>query len=211
MAILNPFKLGRPGAETSFEINPSAVDWGDAAMKDTTRGIDGELNIITLSGNRPTVSISGNYITPAQWNQFRALMMIADTPLNFIYADLTGATIPEVWQEQVVAASTTTLILPKSSALRASKLAVDAGGASLVSMVNIYTTYAAGRTGTTTIAVSSYADTSYTISASGLTAGNTYYVTYQCKALAVTLTQVPIHQDAGWVDKGKYSLVLTGA
>jgi len=215
MALLTQFKLGRPGAEATFEVNPTAVDWNHAALKDQDRALDGALQSVTLSKDRPSIKISGNYITPAQFNQFKSLMIIDDTLLNFIYTDFTGDDIPETWEERVIAATTSTIIIPETSALLASKLSVDAGGATLAQMVGIWAAYAAGRTGTGTnlwTGHGSYSDTAYTITFDNapLTPGTAYFVTYQCKALAVNLTVVPGRQEAGWVNKKQYDLELTG-
>lgn len=143
MAWLAQFKLGRPGAESLFEINPGAVQWDMTPLKDIAPGGDGTMNATGSSRDRPRVRITGNYITPLMANKLRSIAMIDDTPLVFEAVNTTGAMVFESLQERIVPTSTTSIVIPPNSYTRGSQLRAAAGGATMLTPVGIWRTFTA--------------------------------------------------------------------
>lgn len=145
MSWRSQFKLGRPNLESLFEINPSTLDWTMQRLADETRGLDGSLNVVTVSRDRPEIRMEGNYVTDRMVNMLRSLAMIDDTPLVFEPSENILAAAPgfEVWQERITPVSTTAIRIPRNSYTRGSLLRVAGGGSSMLTPVGIWTGYAA--------------------------------------------------------------------
>jgi hypothetical protein len=216
MAWRVPFQLGRPNAMALFEINPDAIHWDDQKLEEVTRGADGTLNAVTISRDRPGLKLSGNYITPAFWNQLRGLMMVDDTPLVFSPSTLLGNQVMEVWTERAIPTALSTVPLADNSFLRGSALQVAAGGSTAITPIGVWTApgVTGGRlgAGTNYWTAGSYADATRTLTlGTPLPSLVPVFVTYQSTVLAVHLAKVPSKSQGGWVDAWRYDLEIQGA
>lgn len=211
MAWISAFKLGPAGAEYTFALNPSRINIPEQPIKDEFRTVDGSLVSIAISPNRPTISIEGNFVEPAQVNFLRHLVRTYRAPLIFEPIDLTGADVWEVIQDQIYPTTTTSAKLNMDSVVRASMLRAAAGAAATISVVGVYTGYSANsRTGTTD-KYSSYAASTNILTLSTVNAAAPLYATYQYKAIAVTAKILPVDKQAGMVGSYKYTLEMNGA
>jgi len=147
MAWLAQFKLGRPGAEASFEINPAGYDNNDLRIADHSRAVDGSFISIEASHNRPTLRLSGNYITADFWNALRGLLIIGDTFLIFEPHDLTGTQWYGSRQDRVVPTLTTSVTLPSDSYTRGAQLRAAAVAAPTLFVQGVWRTYQPGESG----------------------------------------------------------------
>jgi hypothetical protein len=213
MAWLGQFKLGRPAQESTFEINPAAWDSEDQLIADDSRGLDGTRNRTVMSFNRPSVRLRGNYITPNMWNKLRSLMQIADTPLIFEPMTTSGQQVWEDWLIRVTPATLTTIVLPATSFTRGDQLRFAASGAALLTVLGVFTGYAAdGATGTGSQAVASLDRSTSTITLSASLADlSPVFVSLRATGLACDVDRVPARIEAGWVDALRYDLEIVGA
>jgi len=147
MAWLAQFKLGRPGVEASFEINPAGYDNNDLRIADHSRAVDGSFISIEASHNRPTLRLSGNYITADFWNALRGLLIIGDTFLIFEPHDLTGTQWYGSRQDRVVPTLTTSVTLPSDSYTRGAQLRAAAVAAPTLFVQGVWRTYQPGESG----------------------------------------------------------------
>lgn len=143
MAWRTQFKLGRPGAEALFEINPSALQWNMQPLADRARGGDGTLNKTTSSRDRPNVRLTGNYVTADLANKLRSIAMIDDTPLVFEVTDGAAGMYLGSWQERIIPTSTTAVVIPANSYTRGAALRAAAGGSALLTPTGIWRSYVA--------------------------------------------------------------------
>jgi hypothetical protein len=212
MAYLAKFQLGVPGNLYNFFLNPAVYMGSDEALADVTRALSTKVNKVTLGRHLPSVAIQGNYMTVENLNWLRSLLVVDWTSLVFRPLDLTGSFVLEVWQEFAKPTDVSTIYLPECSVLRGSKLEVDAGGSSQVSIVGVWSTRGNYRTGGgTNFYVSnggSYDDSNYKISfSSPMPDANAKYVTFKYGAWAVTITAVPFRTDGGYTDRFKYETI----
>lgn len=142
MAWLSQWKLGRPGAEQTFDTNAAVLEWTPRRVADFRRGLDGSGIDLTASRNRPTFHLSGNFVTPAMRKTLESLIMVDDTPLIFRPFDLTGALMWESIQEWVYPMSLTQLRIPPNSYLEAARVLAGVGAPTTVQMVGVWQTYA---------------------------------------------------------------------
>jgi len=138
MAVIPQFKLGRAAYESLFQVNPSAVSYRPQRIADFSRGLDGTGIDVTASPNRPSVRINGNYITPAQRNQFISLMTLGYEPLVFEPMNFSGSNVWESWQERVIPETTLSFPLMKTSMTEAAKWKQLNGGTHAIVPVGLW-------------------------------------------------------------------------
>jgi len=217
MAIIN-FKLGIAGKEATFTVNPTKMDWEPLRLADTGRAGDGSLIDLTISSNRPTFRLQGNYISPDMLNQLHALMSVDDQYLIFEPVDFTAGQVWEVWTKRVIPNSPTTIALPPSSMVTADRLRAAASASATISVVGLWSgaNATSGRVGTGTEYMAANSGTlNHTTGvitlATPLSTLAAVYLTYQYKAFAVALHRVPSTIEGGWVNTWRYeSIELVG-
>lgn len=138
MAVLKNIKLGRAAYESIFELNPSGITYTPTRIEDMAHGLDGSGIDVNLSRNRPVLQIAGNYITPAQQNQFLSLLHIDYEPLVFEPLDFDGTNVWESWQERVLPINATQFYLPATSFTDAAKWKQLNGGGWTIKPVGLY-------------------------------------------------------------------------
>lgn len=129
---LDGFLLGRPGYEYEFTTNPEAISIDDMSINVRQRMLDGTMRKSILNPSMPNIKISSKYLTIEQRNQLASLTLIDDTFLSFQTRDDW-----EVIALRVIPASLSQIILPKMSCLRLSKLLVDGGFSSIITIESV--------------------------------------------------------------------------
>ena len=84
MAWVSAFKLGRPGYEASFDVNPEKVQisWARTSSKNYT--LSGRLKERVLQTVRPTARLNSKWFPKNQLDLLVSLLAITDTQLSFI-------------------------------------------------------------------------------------------------------------------------------
>jgi hypothetical protein len=221
MAWLTNFLIGRPGYEYSMSVPPEAISIEDMSINVKQRMLDGTMKKSIINPSMPNIKLSSKYLTVAQRNQLSSLTMIDDTFLSFQTRD--------DWQVislKVLSASTTQVILPKMSCTRLSKLLVDGGFSSTITIETVnetpnpadMNTYDSGGYGEGGYAGSehytggSYDDSNYTINL-GVPLGQVQYVyvTFTYKGWLVEAEKLSHNTNGNNVDWFGYDFQLTSA
>lgn len=215
------FLLGRPGYEYEFEVNPEAISVEDASINVKQRMLDGTMKKSILNPSMPNIKISSKYLSITQRNQISSLTMIDDTFLSFQCRD--------DWQVRalrVTPATINTLILPKMSNLRLSKVLVDGGFSSIITIDSVNevpdpedaSLYDAGGygeggySGSEHYAGGSYDDTSYTITlGTPLTSLDPVYVNFTYKGWLVDAEKLGTQSSGNNIDWFSFDFQLTSA
>ena len=77
------FKLGRPGAELTFSLNPAGLSITDGNIKVVHRNLEGDLRKSVIKAGLPTIGINSNYFTKVERDLFVSLLNITDSFLSF--------------------------------------------------------------------------------------------------------------------------------
>lgn len=204
MPWLNPFKLGRPGYEYSFDFNPEAMSISDQQMASYSRNLAGGLKKRVINTMAPTIQISSNFLTKTQKDQLESLLAITDSFLSFQTRD--------DWQvvlEPNAAATLSTVVIQNTSVTKLSAALVAAGAASQITVTGVFTT--PNGTGTNYFTGGSYDDANRIVTlGTPLAALQTVYVTYTYKGWLVEMRQLPYQAQGGWVDRMTYDIELMG-
>lgn len=218
---LDGFLLGRPGYEYEFTVNPEAISIEDMGINIKQRMLDGTMKKSILNPSMPGIKISSKYLTVAQRNQLSSLTMIDDTFLSFQTRD--------DWQVialRVMPASISQVILPKMSCLRLSKVLVDSGFSSVITINEVNeipnpqagNTYGsggygdAGYAGTEHYAGGSYSDSTYTINlGTPLSSIFPVYVNFTYKGWLVDAEKLSYGSNGNSIDWFSYDFMLTSA
>ncbi len=221
MAWLNPFLLGRPGYEYEFELPPESISIDDQSIRVNQRMLDGTMRKSILNQSMPVIKISSKYLTITQRNQLSSLTMIDDTFLSFQTRD--------DWQVnslKVMPSSLTTLELPRIASTRLSKILVDGGFDSIITIdeinevpnptaANLYDEGGydeGGYSGPEHYAGGSYDDSTYTITmGTPLADIAPLYVTFTYKGWLVDVEKLAHQANGNSVDWFSYDFQLTGA
>lgn len=221
MAWLDGFLLGRPGFEYEFTVNPEAITIEDVSINVKQRMLNGVLKKSILNPSMPLIKISSKYLTVAQRNQLSSLTMIDDTFLSFQTRD--------DWQVlalRVVPASLTQVILPPMSCLRLSKLLVDGGFSSIITIgtvdevpnpasMNLYDEGGYGEggySGSEHYSGGSYNDSTYTITLGvPLTSLSPVYVNFTYKGWLVDAEKFSHSSNGNNIDWFAYDFQLISA
>lgn len=215
------FLLGRPGYEYEFDVNPEAISIEDMAIKIQQRMLDGTMKKSIINPSMPTIKISSKYLTIAQRNILSSLTMIDDTFLSFQCRD-----DMQVKSLKIIPTSLNQLVLPKMSCLRLSKVLVDAGFDSVITInavdeipnptaANLYDEGGydeGGYGGDEHYAGGSYDDSTYTINlGTPLVNLNPAYVTFTYKGWLVDAEKLSHNQNGQNLDWFSYDFQLTSA
>lgn len=215
------FLLGRPGYEYEFEVNPEAISIEDASINVKQRMLDGTMRKSILNPSMPSIKISSKYLSIAQRNQLSSLTMIDDTFLSFQCRDDF-----QVRALRITPASLSTLILPKMSSLRLSKVLVDGGFSSIITIESVTevpdpedaSLYdegeygGGGYAGVEHYAGGSYDDSTYTITlGTPLTSLNAVYVNFTYKGWLVDAEKLSTQSSGNNIDWFSFDFQLTSA
>jgi hypothetical protein len=185
------------------------------------RTLDGSMKKSIMNPGMPNIKLSSKYLTPAQRNQLASLSMIDDTFLSFQCRD--------DWQAIVLKVTPTALnqiVLPSMSNLKLSKVLVDAGFSSVITIdrvdeipnPTIANTYDSGGYGeggydiAEHYAGGSYDDSSYTITPGTLlTTLDPVYVTFTYKGWLVDIDKFTSTYKGDNIEWFSYDFQLTSA
>jgi len=214
------FKLGRPGYEFDFDVNPAAMAIDDGPIAVLQRNLAGDLKKSVLKTSVPIIKINSNYLMMAQRNQFASLAGIADTFLSFITRD--------DWQviaEKNMPTSLTQVKLQNNSATKLSAALVAAGFPGIITVTSVaqVPNVTAGPTfggggfgeggfsGPDFFTGGSYDDLTRTVTlGTTLNSLEAVYITYTYQGWLVNMEKMSHSIQGGWVDKFLYDFVLTG-
>jgi len=215
------FLLGRPGYEYQFTVNPESISVEDTSINVKQRMLDGTMRKSILNPSMPIIKISSKYLTIDQRNQLSSLTFIDDTFLSFQTRDDWG-----VQSLKVTPASLSTIILPKLCCLRLSKILVDAGFSSVITITAVNEvqnpstpivyddpTYGAGGyAGSEHYAGGSYSDSTYTVNlGTPLISLNPVYVVFTYKGWLVEAEKLSTGSGGDNINWFSFDLQLTGA
>jgi len=215
------FKLGRPGYEYSFDVNPEAMAIEDGPIAVLQRNLAGDLKKSIIKTSVPIIKLNSNYLMMAQRNQFASLAGIADTFLSFITRD--------DWQiiaEKNTPLNLTQVKLQNNSATKLSAALVAAGFSSIITVTSaaqIPNVTAGpvfggggfgegGFSGPDFFTGGSYDDLTRTVTlGTTLPSLNPVYLTYTYTGWLVNMEKLSHAIRGGWIDRFTYDFVLTGA
>lgn len=205
MAWLSQFKLGRPGFEILFDLNPESMTIDEAPVDAVYRNVAGDMKRSIIKVSAPTIKISSSYLLKPQRDQFASLAGIADTFLSFQTRD--------DWQvklDQNLPLTTTTVKIKNTSATRLDQALVAAGFPSQITINGVFIT--ADGSGTNYFTAGSYASATriITLGTPLPNAVQPTYVTYTYKGWLVIMQRFPHIVRGGWVDRFQYDFTLEG-
>ena len=199
------FLLGRPGAELTFGINPSAFSVQDGNIVVSQRNIEGDLKKSIIKQCVPSIKLSSTYMTKAERDAFVSLLNIDDTFLSFQTRDDW-----QILKEKNIATSTTLVSIKNSSITQLDAALIAAGAAGQVTINGVYDNPAG--TGTNYFTGGSYAGNTRVITLGTPTvAGTALYVDYTFKGWLVDIESLGYNAEGGWIDRFTYDFQLIGA
>jgi len=227
VALRNTFRLGLPGhPRWQFSLNPAVFAPSGQKVQDSSRGVDGSLSEVSISRNRPSFRLNGNYVDPDTVNALLSLMMVDHTFLIFEpYTFTDSAGVANYFRsntEHIYPTDATHLTIPPNSYTRGSELEVAGGGSSLMVVEGVWSapsspspfTSVQGKTGSgTSFGVQGYDDATRVVTIASGSLNPTYpvYVTWRAKGCAISLKALPARTEGGMGDIYTYDLELEGA
>lgn len=199
------FKLGRPGHELTFDVNPSALRIDDRPVKVMQENAAGDSYKSVLRTSKPSLSILSNFLTKTQRDQIASMAGITDTFLSFLTRD--------DWQvvaQRLIPSDTTHVTLAKNSATRLDAILVAGGFTANLSGWHVYDN--PDGTGTDYAAGGSYAAATrvLTLGTPLPSAANPCYATYTYRGWLVEPGSLQHSGHGGWVDRFDYSFDFQG-
>lgn len=203
---LSQFKLGRPGYEYSFTVNPSAMNIDEGPIDIIHRNLAGDLKKSIVKTSAPIIKIASGYFTKTQRDQFASLAGIADTFLSFQTRD--------DWQnilEKNYPTDTSHVTIQNTSATRLSAQLKAGGFSGIISGISVYTT--PDGSGTEYFSGGSYDDSTRILTLGATLPDNVspVFVTYTYKGWLVNMRKLSHNIQGGWVDRFQYDFQLEGA
>ena len=197
---LSAFKLGRPGYELYFSINPATINITPAQISAKKRTISGRLRKWVFRTSFPTITLESNFFTLQDYNAMQSLLAITDTMLSFKVRDGDLQTVREICYQT----GSTTVPIRENSAVLLSAALVAAGAAGSITINGVYDNPAG--TGTNYYTGGSYDDASYTIMlGTPLLTSFPCYVTYSYTGWLVSMSEIGAQFVGGQVDTGNVS------
>lgn len=186
MSWLTAFKIGRPGYEVGFDIDPGGIDIDEGKIAVKNRNSVGDLRRSVVKIGVPTIQLSGAYMTKATRDVFASLANVSETFLSFQMRD--------DWQMVLIYAmptNTTTVILPNSSTVKLDAALVAAGFAGQITINGVYRT--PNGTGTNYYTGGSYAAATHTITLGAAlpNATDPVYITFTYKGWLMEMERFP--------------------
>ena len=204
MAWLSQFKLGIPGEEVSFELNPAAMSLTEGPVMVINENLSADILKDIPKNYRPTAQINSNYLTLTQKNQFINLACLPQF-LSFQYRD------DNSFVEQDTPDSLSAVTLRGNSITLLDKALNDIGGAANITITGVYTKF--GLTGTNYYSGGSYdRDTrAITLGAPLATAQYGVFVAYTYLGWLCNIRAINTTAQGGWVDRFQYDFSIEGA
>lgn len=206
MAWLNQFKLGRPGSEYAFTLNPEGIDIDEGPVDSIYRNLAGDAKRSVLKTSAPNIRISSSYLLKAERDILASMPGITDTHLSFQCRDDF-----QVILEGDIPTTTGSVYIQNTSATRLSAALVAAGSSPSIAIVGVYDN-AAG-TGTNYYSGGSYDSATRLVTLGSVLPSITVpcYVTYTYTGWLVVMKRLPHKYQGGWVDRATYDFELVGA
>jgi len=202
MAWLSQFKLGIPGSEISFDLNPTNMAMTEGPVMVVNENLAANLRKDSVKNYRPTFKINSNYFTLAQKQQFVSL---AGLPvfLSFQTRD------DWAFMEQDTPDDVNTVTIRSNSVTLLDKALNDVGSGANLTITGVFTNI--GGTGTNYYTGGSYARSTRIITlGTPLINLNDVFVTYTYKGALVNIQNINNMAEGGWVDKFQYDFELQG-
>ena len=197
---VSQFKLGRPGYELSFDINPNTLDIEPQQVAAEGRVLSGHLRKWVFRTSFPVITLQSNWFTVTDFNAMQSLLTITDTMLSFKARDGDLQTTAEICYPSDVG----NVPIRENSAVLLSATLVAAGSASCLAISGVYTN--PGGTGTNYYTGGSYADASQVITlGTSLPTTAPCYATYTYPGWLVSMKAIKATFLGGQVDLGKIS------
>ncbi len=219
MSWLTQFKLGRPGNEYDFDVNPEAMEIQEQAVVSLQSNLAGDLKKSVFKASAPLIRVNSSYLTLAQRNQFASLVGVSDTFLSFLTRDDW-----EVVNELATIIDATHIKIANSSATRLSKLLVELGGSSIITIETPFNTASGGAYGDGAFGAGPYGGgtfdpgvVTYDDATRIITMTNpvdpdaALYVSYLYTGWLVNLQNLGARAQGGWLDRFEYDFSLEGA
>lgn len=202
----NSFKLGRPGYENTFALNPKAVSVDEAQIASSNRVLSGKLKKWVFRTSFPTIQLSQSFFTVTERNVMASLLSVTDTFLSFIVNDA----LQTIGEQVPVSNVGTQVTLQENSATLLSAARVAAGAAGTITVNGVYDN--PGLTGTNYYSGGSYDDATRVVTLGTALAAQQYvYATYTYTGWLVEMRAIPYTAIGGQVDVMGYGgWTLTG-
>jgi len=206
MPWLSQFKLGRPGYEVLFDVNPEGMDIVEQPIDVVTRNIKGHMKRSIIKTSAVSIKISSSYLLKTQRDLFASMAGISDTFLSFQTRDDWA-----VMYEYNLPASVSSVIIQDTSVTKLSAALVAVGSSPSVTITGVFLNPAG--TGTNYWTGGSYnsATRAITLGTSLPTATAPVYVTYTYTGWLVMLKSLNHRIQGGWMDRFQYDFELVGA
>jgi hypothetical protein len=212
MAWLSQFKLGRPGAEILFDVNPESMQIDDSPIAVVQRNLSGDLKKSVIRSYVPTVRIHSSYLTVTQRSQFSSLANVTDTFLSFLTRDSSNVSTNFSIFERYIPTDTSHITLRNNSNLRLVTLYASLGltwDGVIWNYSSVYQT--PDQTGTNYGNAGFDPATLIWTTATPLPNLNPVYVEYRFAGWLVNMDQMSQSIQGGWLDRFQYDITLTGA
>ena len=201
---ITQFKLGVPGSEYTFELNPQALNSSEGPITVINENLAANLRKDVLKNYRPTFRVNSNYLTVAQKQQFVAL---AGLPIF-----LSFQTRDNDWTflEKDTPDSVSGITLRSNSITLLDKALNDVSAAANLTVTGVFLT--AALTGTNYYTGGSYARATRVITlGTPLPNTNDVYVQYSYLGCLVNMQAINTVAQGGKVDIHSYDFQLEGA
>ena len=202
MPWLSQFKLGVPGSEYTFDVNPNTMNMADGPVMVLNENLAANYRKDIIKNFRPTASINSNYLTLAQKNAFINLACLTSF-LSFQTRDDMS------FLELDTPDSTTSITLRSNSITLLDKSLNDIGGSPNLTITGIFDNI--GLTGTNYYTGGSYARATRVITpGTPLPNVNDVYVTYTYLGWLCNIKVINSVAQGGWVDLHTYDFQIEG-
>ena len=202
MAWLTQFKLGIPGSEYTFDVNPGTMSMVDGPVQVKNVNLAGDSRTDIPKNFKPTATINSNHLTLAQKSQFIGLACLPAF-LSFQTRD------DMTFFEQDTPDSTSLVTIRGNSITLLDKALNDISGAANLTITGVFTTIAGS--GTNYYTGGSYARATRVITlGTPLPNLNDCFVFYSYIGWMANIEAVNSVAQGGWVDLHTYDFVIEG-
>lgn len=202
MAWLTQFKLGVPGSEITFDLNPAAMNSTEGPVSVVNENLAANLRKDIVKTFRPRATINSNYLTLAQRQQFLSLTCLPDF-LSFQTRDDWS------FMERDTPDSTSEVTIRSNSITLLDKALNDVSAGVNLTITGVFTDI--GMAGTNYYTGGSY-DRATRIISLGVALPDTddVYVAYTYKGWLANVRALNFVSQGGWVDKIQYDFEIEG-
>ena len=197
------FKLGVPGSEYTFDVNPQALNMEEGPVSVINENLAGDLRKDNFKNYRPRFRLNSNYLTLAQKQQF---VSMAGLP---VFLSFQARDNDWTFFEQDTPDDVNTVTLRSNSITLLDKALNDISGSANLTIVGVYRTMAL--TGTNYYSGGSYARSTRVITlGTPLPDTNDCFVLYSFLGCLVNLRSINTTARGGLVDIHGYDFELEG-